>query len=138
MKCQLVGKLKTTVIDPRITDLSFEQAELSLTLIREEEKRSFSKYIDLLGLSWTKEEVIRLTSAKKEGMEHVYPDKVIYPLSVMIKPDLIECLKASFGLETQNNGSTPNSPKNATSLSTVSKEEFISKMGNGHQFSLEK
>jgi hypothetical protein len=125
IKCQLAGKMKTTVNDPRLQDLTFEQAELSLNLIVEEETKTFSRYTDLLGLSWSKEDIIKLTTPK-EG-DKSCPNRLTYPLSIIIKPDFIECLKSSFGLSP--NDSKDGIPEGATSLTQVSKEEFIARMG---------
>lgn len=110
--------------------MSCEQAELSLLLVIEEEKKTIELYEEMLGLSWTKEEVERITSDKKEGVIK-YPSKLVYPLSLMIKPDLIDILRSNFGL-----GPIDKDGKSTASLSQVSKEEFINTMGF-KSFSLE-
>lgn len=90
----------------------------------------------MLGLSWTRDEVARITDDKKEGENASYPSKLIYPLSLMIKPDLLDILRANFGLDTKSKDGMPHIPGNTTSLSNTSKEDFISKMGMGNQFSM--
>lgn len=115
-------------MDPRIQDITFEQAELSLLFLENEELDLFERLEEMLGILWTREDVESMFSTGGEGKASKI-SKLKYPLALVLQPELRNQLGRQFGLYEDEDPSIPNIPKNATSLSTLSKEDFLAKLG---------
>lgn len=112
-------------------DLNYEQAELSLAILQQEERNWFLKLAELLGLIWTKEDLLAQVSDSKENESSEPPSKVMFPLSLLLRPEIWQTLKSVFGVESSEDGvnGMPHVPKDAISMSMLSKDEFIRRMG---------
>lgn len=85
---------------------------------------------------WTKEDLLNQTINNPEVNDNSIdstPDKVMFPLSLLIKPEIWQTLKKVFNIEFEEDQDRkvgmPHVPGNAISMATLSKDEFIKKMG---------
>lgn len=135
----LAGKMKTTINDPRLLDLTHEQAEMSLAFLVEEENQQHAKIEGMLGLVWTRDMIEDMTGGE-QTIEEVKPtrlERLRYPLTLILKPELLSELRSRFnigGEEIDDDLSVdpgmPHVPKGAISMSTLSKEEFFRRVGH--------
>lgn len=128
--------MRTTINDSRITSLSYEQAEMSLALIQGEENNWFEKWADLLGLVWRREDLLQSISKNKDiTVDAAPPQKLFYPLSLLVNPDLFQSLKKVFELEApgETKEGMSHVPAGAIPMTVLSKDEFIRRMGMGGQ-----
>ncbi len=136
----LAGKMKTTINDPRLLDLTHEQAEMSLAFLVEEENQQHAKIEGMLGLLWTRDMIEDMTGGE-QTIEEVNPtrlEKLRYPLTLILKPELLSELRSRFNIggaaidddDLSYDPGMPYTPKGAISMSTLSKEEFFKRVGH--------
>ena len=139
---RLAAKMKTTINDPRLLDLTRSQAEMTLSFFKEEESKYFSQVEEMLGILWTREDVARMTGGEEnsEDISNIRADKIRYPLALVLKPDLIRELRMRFELDASSEDDDDDGkprmahiPKNAKSLAMLSKDDFMKKVGFGSQ-----
>ncbi len=137
----MAAKCRVPISDPSIKDASLSELEASLLFIRHEEESFFSRWDYMLGLVWTESDLQSLAksaASAEENAEGNAPirtpmgpnEKTRFPLSLLIRPELIEQLKDRVlpgGTKSKNN--MPHVPDSAISLSSLSKEEFLKRMG---------
>jgi hypothetical protein len=133
--------MKTTINDPRLLDLTHEQAEISLAFFKEEESQQFIRLEEILGLRWTREAVESMIGSEDtiEDVKATDLNIIRYPLSLIMKPNLVQELKLRFGgsniepTEGDDNFNydpgMPYTPPGSVSMSTLSKEEFFQRLG---------
>lgn len=96
----------------------------------------------MLGLVWTEEDIMKLASglATKDGPKSLAdlekedtPEQgngsLRFPLSLLIRPELIETLRAKVLPSQGSKHGMPHVPASAISLSDVRKEDFLRKLG---------
>lgn len=93
----------------------------------------------MLGLVWTREDIAELTrrteekaaaEERGEAPSDYIPDVIRYPLSMLVRPELLDTLTGGNELSSQENLSgMMHVPKGTLSLANVSKEEFLSRVG---------
>jgi hypothetical protein len=123
--------MKTTITDSRLLDLSHEQAEITLKFFKEEEQEQTQIWETLLGLVWTKDMVSVVAGGESSESEvSSMPISTIrYPLSLILKPELMTELRLRFGFDSE--GKTKESNQNTGDTyvdTTVTKKEFLKKM----------
>lgn len=134
LRGKLSAKMKTSINDPRLLDLTREQAEITLAFFREEEYEYRNTLEEILGVIWTKEQVHSLSGGEDstDNIKVTKVDKLRYPLALILKPDLMKELKNRFGFDSSGDDGTSkldHVPKGTTSLGMTSKDDFIKKMG---------
>jgi hypothetical protein len=131
LRGKLSAKMKTSINDPRLLDLTREQAEITLAFFREEEYEYRNTLEEILGVIWTKEQVAGLSGGEDstDNIKVTKVDKLRYPLALILKPDLMKELKTRFGYSDEGTSKLDHVPKGTTSLGMTSKDEFIKKMG---------
>ena len=143
MRGRLAAKMKTTINDPRLLDLTRSQAEMTLSFFKEDESNNFSRIEEMLGILWTREDVARMTGGEEsaDDIKNVRADKIRYPLALVLKPELIRELKLRFEIDDSPDDDADDDgkprmahiPKNAKSLAMLSKDDFMKKVGFGSQ-----
>ena len=90
----------------------------------------------MLGLVWTKADIDALTrmAAEKEAREDdaepvPLPDVVRYPLSLLVRPELLDTLTGGGLPDQESLSGMMHVPKGTLSLANVSKEEFLKRVG---------
>lgn len=96
----------------------------------------------MLGLVWTEEDIMSLATglAKDDGPKSLAEleadtteqrgnGSLRFPLSLLIRPELIEQLKEKALPSQGGKHGMPHVPASATSLSDVTKEDFLRKLG---------
>lgn len=133
--------MRTTISDPRITSASYDELELSLSFLIWEEDQFFYKWKRMLGLTWTRKDLDFIAEgmrqdSKKKSMDELDAESesnvdadIFYPLSLLVRPELIKDLRAKAipghgGLDGMGHV-----PGGAKSLSDLSKEDFLRKLG---------
>jgi hypothetical protein len=105
-----------------------------------EEKSFFDRWDYMLGLSWTEEDILALASgldtndgpkniADLESQEKPSSGTLRFPLSLLIRPELIKQLQERVLPAQRSKRGMPHVPASALSLSDVRKEDFLRKLG---------
>lgn len=107
-----------------------------------EEESFFNRWDYMLGLVWTEEDIMSLASGlvaedRSKSLTELEADtseqrgngSLRFPLSLLIRPELIEQLKEKAIPPQGGKHGMPHVPASATSLSDVTKEDFLRKLG---------
>lgn len=131
--------MKTTINDPKLLDLTHEQAEMSLAFLVEEENQQHAKIEGMLGLVWTRDMLEEVTGGE-QTISDVKPtrlEKLRFPFALILKPELLTELRARFNIggeavadDLTYDSGMPMTPKGSVSMSTLSKEEFFRRVGH--------
>ena len=118
--------------DPRFQDLSRNEELLHYTAywLAKREADWFEKLGNLLGTTWTREQVEKLVSTKKSA---VIPGSVFLPLSLAVNPDLTDWLKQMFrvgqGQQIGGGEYVPGAGEEVQELGDLPKDEWMQWIG---------
>lgn len=88
----------------------------------------------MFGLIWSKEDLIEKKEGSNTDTLQEPPDKVMFPLSLLLRPEIWQMLKQVFHIsDGKNKEGMPHVPGDAVSMFTQSKDEFLKNMGMGDQ-----
>jgi hypothetical protein len=130
------------VNDPRIREASVADLETSLLFLQWEENEWFGRWESMLGLVWTPEDLEQIARDEKtnqgeksikdleaEAVVHDPNAPLRFPLSLLIRPELLQQLRERALPSKGGLFGMGHVPVDALSLSQVSKDDFLRKMG---------
>jgi hypothetical protein len=134
--------MRTTVNDPRLRDASTSELETTLLFMQWEENDWFYRWERMLGLVWTPEDLAILAEKPKQTGS-MTPEQIAesdarevestgilrYPLSLLIRPELLKNLQEHAMPATGGLFGMDHVPGDAASLYGSTKEEFLRRMG---------
>lgn len=97
----------------------------------------------MLGLTWSIDDITNIRGGEEDGQELDKPsDKVRFPLSVIIRPEIIKDLRERFGLAAppgpdpqdtsgRRGRNAPWVPKDAQHMAFLPKEDFMRQISGG-------
>lgn len=128
--------------DPRIREASIADLETSLLFLQWEENDWFGRWESMLGLVWTPEDLEQIARDEKsnqgdKSIQDLESDAVVhdphaplrFPLSLLIRPELLQQLRERALPSKGGLFGMGHVPAEALSLSQVSKDDFLRKMG---------